>query len=501
MTDPFPGDFTQEQLQLAGLALPEGNVERQGGQQINPGSDSLDGRLRDRLAEDQAELGRDDAIPPVPPAVEVNVEEAAEHLSVLSVHEPPSPDANSVATMTYRTHLHIIPGFDIQNTVTKTMYLAQVDLPGGVTRASATLNDDLKGMRLSWTEPGRAYNADDVTAELATNPENGPIKPAVRNSFEDEMAATANNLTRVNNAVSNFKDFKFPEKSEEQLFNPYTRAFADVVYIRTLPGGRCIAFASVWQRRNTPIQQAIDRDDLSFNEQVQRATAAFPGLANVLLNPAHFNPGNQGGGGPPAVNQQQQQLVQQLQAQIQQLQQQHQQQQAQAAAQQAAGGANDALLQPLLQRVRDTETRLQQQQQLLQQQQQTQHQAQQELEAEAARRVAQAQAQAQARFEETSAEIRRQYQTALERQRGELEAKLTAALGTVSNRLTPETLSRLGPDGLNNLVTQALHQAEVTAGTRAGVPTTVGGPRVTTVTDGDTSSSSSARMSHDSNLF
>ena len=103
--------------------------------------------------------------------------------------------------------------------------------------------------------------------------------------------------------------------------------------------------------------------------------------------------------------------------------------------------------------------------------------------------------------QQTSAEIRRQYQTALERQRGELEAKLTAALGTVSNRLTPETLSRLGPDGLNNLVTQALHQAEVTAGTRAGVPTTVGGPRVTTVTDGDTSSSSSARMSHDSNLF
>ena len=128
------------------------------------------------------------------------------------------------------------------------------------------------------------------------------------------------------------------------------------------------------------------------------------------------------------------------------------------------------------------------------------------MEAEAARRVAQAQAAATARFEETSTEIRKQYETALERQRMELENRLSAALNSLGSNfksLTPESLNRLGNEGLNNLVTQALHQAEVSAGTRAGVPAAVrvGDPRVTTVTDRGSSSSSSAHMSHDSNLF
>ena len=391
--------------------------------------------------------------------------------------------------------MHIIPGFDLNNTVTKTMYLAQVDLPGGVTEASATLNDDLKGMRISWTEPGRAYNADDVTVELATNPENGPIKPAIRNSFEGEIASSDNNLTRVQNSVSNYVDFKFPEKSEEQLFHPLTRAVDRVVYIRTLMGGRCIAFASVWQRRNTPIQQAVDLDAMSVQEQIRRATTAFPGLAAVI-NPVP---------GPPQPDPQQQQLVQQLQQQLQQLQQQQQQAQAQPV-------NNDALLQPLLQRIRDTEARLQHQQTTYEAAQQRQLQQQQDqqrrLEAEAATRVAQA----QARFEETSTDIRKQYETALARQRQELQDRLNAAMGSIGTNLqslTPQALQQLGTDGISNLVTQLMHQAEVDAGTRAGVPTaraggvpaTVGGPKVTTVTDGDTSSSSSARMSHDSNLF
>ena len=147
------------------------------------------------------------------------------------------------------------------------------------------------GLRLDWTEPGRAFNADDVTAELVTNPENAPIRPAMRLAMEEEVADPRNNLARVNNSVGNGVPFRFPEKAEEQLFNPFTRNVAGVVYIRTLVGGRCIAFTAVWQQRNTPIQQAVDVDAMSVHEQIRRATAAFPGLAAVVQIPvAPANP-------------------------------------------------------------------------------------------------------------------------------------------------------------------------------------------------------------------
>ena len=134
------------------------------------------------------------------------------------------------------------------------MFLCQVDLPGGVTTATAVLNEDLTGLRISWNEPGRAFNTDEVAMEMHRNPNNGPIRATLRLMYENEIADGNNNLTRVNNSVGNFVDFGFPEKSEEQLINPVDWGVANVVHITTLFGGRSIAFVAAWQRRNTPIQ-------------------------------------------------------------------------------------------------------------------------------------------------------------------------------------------------------------------------------------------------------
>ena len=469
------GDFSQEQLQLAGLAVPEGNVDRQGAEDFVPGSDEEN--LDDGL-------GRDDSRPAAPPEQapagleEINLEDLADQVSHLELD---TPDSKNKGSMTYRKLFHTIPGFEcLNNTVTKTMFLCQVDLPGGVTEATAILRDDLSGVRIAWNEPGRAFSADDVSAELDTNPMNAPIRPVLRLSYEDEIASRSNNLERVNNSVGNYADFEFPEKAEEQLFNPYTHDVAGVVYIRTLIGGRCIAMVAAWQRRNTPIQQALDMDAMSLQEQIRKATAAYPGLATVVQIPAAANPQmaaaaqaalqaqlvqqqaaaqaaqqqamaaaaaqQQQAAAAQQQLQQQQQAQQQLQQQLQQVRQQLQQAQ-QAQAQQQP--QDQALLQPLLQKLRQSEAQLQQQEQ----QQAT----------DIARRV-----------QEESDRIRQDYTHAIGAQRAELEGKFTNVMGSVGaaiQGLTPQRLQQLGPTGgLQLLIARTIQQSEVTQGTRAGLP-------------------------------
>ena len=359
--------------------------------------------------------------------------------------------------------------------MTKTMFLCQCDLPGGVTEAAAILRDDLTGARITWNEPGRAYNADEVSAELHLNPNNAPICPALRLSFEDEIAA-GNNLERINNSVANFVDFKFPEKSEEQLFNPETWGVANVIYIRTLFGGRSIAFVAAWQRRNTPIQQALEMDAMSIQEQIRKATAAFPGLAGMVQLPQAALPdpaqaaaqvllqaqlqaqqqqaaqaaqlAQQQQAAAAQANQrlqQQQQAQQQLQQQLQQVRQQLQQAQEAQAQQQPQ---DQALLQPLLQKLRESEAQLQQQQQ--------QHD-------DAIAR----------RLQEESNRLRQDYTHAIGAQRAELEGKFTNIMGSVGaaiQGLTAERLQQLGPAGLQLLIARTVQQSEVAQGTRAGLP-------------------------------
>ncbi|KAL3941179.1 MAG: hypothetical protein SGARI_000688 [Bacillariaceae sp.] len=247
----IPGDFSQEQLQLTGLAVPEGNVNRQGAENFTPGSDGEN--FPD--AEDE-ELGRDDTLPdetpaPAGAAVDIDIDDIADQVSQLGLETPRASDQETVGSMTYRKHLHIIPGFEFNNTVTKTMYLCQCDLPGGVTEATAVAMENLKGVRLTWNEPGRAYNAEEVTAVMHQNPRNAVIRAHLRNAFEEEIAAAGNHLARVNNSVANYVEFDFPEACENQLINPADRDTAAVVHIRTLLGGRAIAFVAAWQRRNT----------------------------------------------------------------------------------------------------------------------------------------------------------------------------------------------------------------------------------------------------------
>ena len=264
-------------MEIAGLPIPEGNRDRRGGLNLNPGTDSEGEELKERAAEnadtfggeggDTAESSRDAAAAAAP------------------VEPTPPPESEkkgpsfTTVDMTHTKRLHVIPGFDEDN-ATKTMFLLVLELPGGLVAANPILNEDLMGAKMDFVELGQAFDAAFLFREIAGRAGQGHIISHVREDMEQEMVEDETLVRGANNQMTRSVDFVFPEKADTYLFNPFTRQRGDPVYVRHIPGGRTVCMTAVWQARETPIFRGVDNDALSEQEQLDRAHAFFPGIRN-----------------------------------------------------------------------------------------------------------------------------------------------------------------------------------------------------------------------------
>ena len=457
------GDFTTEQLQLAGLQVPERNQDRQGGRNINPGTDSETEELRRRSEEDADLLGRDD-----------NSEEGSENSSEAQQQPRPNHAAavaratavgaarRTTSEMSYSKMLSVIPGFD-EGAVTKTMYLMSFVAPGGVRTATASLMPTCGGAKWVYDEIPEGFNADFLMQEVAGVRGNFHMLAHLRNDLEAFINGNEN-LARVHDGITGSTSFTFPERAEPFLFNPHTRDRDQPVYSRIATGGRTVFMSACWQLRNEPIHRPLAAQTLTEQEQLAQAARYFPGIANRLNNmfgpvpPAP--PAPQPGPPPPPAPPANGNGI-------------------------AAGAPLDAaLMQNLVQRMQAQEQQLQQQQQQMQQQQQQAVQ-----QAEQQRR----------RFEETTNAVRRQYEGALDRYRNQMQQQVTQATARVVGglqNLTEAEVRAMSHDEFQRRLDSAI--AELTTGPPpAPGAAGRGGPEVVTVGGGDTSSDddSTSRMS------
>jgi len=439
---PTPGDFTTEQLELAGLELPERNADRIACRNIEPGEDSEGEDLERRAAEDDFELGRaeeDKVVEDEPPLEETEDEENIRPFVV-------EQDKNN--KMSHLKRLMVIPGFD-EGTDSKTMHMTMAALPGGVDTAHATMDNDKKGLTMSWNELGQAFNPAFFLGDMLHNPGHGHVLAHVRDNIENEILADPN-LQRVNNVLLRSTHFRFEETSEPFLFNPFNRDRANPVHIVRAPGGLSIAMTACFRERTTAIQAPIEDAELSIQEQLQRATGYFPGLRDRLnqINFNHFQPTPQP------------QVVQAPQVQI-----------PMAQVPQAAVVAQDnALMQQLLQRL-----------------QQTEHQSNERI-----RDIERQQVEQRNQFQQTTDQIHNQCRAALADQQNNLEQRVQGAAPTLLEmlqRMSPNTFRRFTPDQFNQAFGEVVREQGQRANTAQEGPRRR--PQVVTVEDDDTS-----EMSH-----
>ena len=466
------GDFSAEQLQLAGLQVSSTNEGRQGGTNVNPGTDSETDDLRRRAAEDADLLGRDDSSNESGDdegegaADEEQQQARPNHTEAVARATAVGAVQRTTAEMSFSKMLSVIPGFE-EAAVTKTMFLCCFSAPGGVHVATPRLNSVCGGLEWTYNEVPGAFDADFLVEEIAAVPGNNHVRAHLRNDIEAFLNSNSS-LARVHNAVTGRVSVVFPEKSEPFLFNPLTRDRTNNVYTRIAVGGRTVFMTACWQLRSEPIHRPLDQPQLSEAEQLAHAARYFPGIANRLagmfgaaggpgpVNGAGGGPVN-AGGGPVPVN---------------------------------AGDADAALMQNLLQRMQAQEQQLQQQQTAMQQQQQ---QAQQEQERQ------------RRRFEETTAAVRRQYEGALDRYRTQMQQQVTQATARVVggfHGMSEADVKAMSHEEFQRRLDAAI--AELTTGPPPqdphlanGVPVAAGvarAPRVVTV-ESDTESSIHSRMS------
>jgi hypothetical protein len=142
----FAGDFTNAQLELAGLPIPETNEDHVGGQGINPGSDSdVDpDKLQCRAEEDADLLDRAD-----PAAMDKKKE--GDGFVIMETEEAEEVD-NANCIMIKHT-LDVIPGIDHEG-ATKDLYLCTLFLPSGCFTCHCEIKEGLDSLVWWWPEPG-----------------------------------------------------------------------------------------------------------------------------------------------------------------------------------------------------------------------------------------------------------------------------------------------------------------------------------------------------------
>lgn len=159
------GDFTSEQLSRAGLPIPEGNAERQGGLNTNPGSDSETEELKQRAKENADIFGGEGGTSTG--AGDAGYSEPDQFFTPRAEEvSPPSEKSFTTVDMTHTVRLHVVPGFDVES-ATKTMFLITLELPGGLVEANPVLCEDLMGVKITFVELGQALDAAFLLEDVA----------------------------------------------------------------------------------------------------------------------------------------------------------------------------------------------------------------------------------------------------------------------------------------------------------------------------------------------
>ncbi|CAB9503406.1 expressed unknown protein [Seminavis robusta] len=241
------GEFSQEQLQLAGIGLPERNSDRLGAQNIHPGDDGeIDGEEvvvtapEDSLPDEATVLGRDQQ-----PTGRAGAPASAPRAPCVQTPPPPPTARTGIYYvedndgMTTRIGLIPIPELDFQG-ASRTEFLCMIDLPRGVGKenVTATLDQDLLGLAFEFTEVNGAYDPEIIPVS------NGlsygyciQTKSAIRGATEKELreGQQGGTLYFSNNVLKKKVHIEFPEISENYLYNTSNGACGRANEIHWLP--------------------------------------------------------------------------------------------------------------------------------------------------------------------------------------------------------------------------------------------------------------------------
>ena len=289
------GGFTEKQLQIAGIALPDRNADRVGGQNIIPGGGDnntnvgvdealLLGRDNQDQGEDEEDQAPAPSPAPAPVPEDVDVNQAQEALSRLGLDSPATKKRQGIwefvdaANMTHRKGLVVIPQMRHEGS-TKSMFLMMYDAPGGVTAQdiTVTMGSDCETVSLTFFDLSEAYDSETLCAGMHDN-----IALAMANAIQDELDQPDSTTRRDGNRVKKEIDWDLPEKAERYLFNPRngdpTRPIHEIVMI----GGRRVMFFACWCLRTDALHQQLSRTNRSTEQQVQEMLQNYPELRNMF---------------------------------------------------------------------------------------------------------------------------------------------------------------------------------------------------------------------------
>ena len=286
------GDFTTEQLEIAGIITPEGNEDRIAGLDLDAGSDSEEWDfVEEQEPEEAVQLGRRSNIRPPRPPVRPAAAPAQQQLV---------PAKKS--SMTYRCGMIPVPAVE-HNGSTKVCFAMYLFLPAGVNDCSVRLSPDLKSAWFEWDNIPLGYH-DELFREVANALSMPQLIACARNHFQHEVAH-APDVQRIGDVIRGSCEVVFPEPSEDQMYHPLLGPGhgADPLFIDTLPGGINVAMCCVFQRRNEPSLPSLrEGPAISLEQQAEQAARAYPALRSMLLRTTHFASGGRIGSqlnGPP----------------------------------------------------------------------------------------------------------------------------------------------------------------------------------------------------------
>ena len=245
--------MTREQLAVAGIPILERNQNCTGGRNIHPAEDSQVGLDPERGGgdiDDADILGREEDLerPPTPPNVDVN--NLADDVSAISLVAPNETPTNATtgAIMSYSTRIHVVNDVHYQG-LERTLYIARLDLPGGIVEVDAMMKEDCLGMNFRFVDLPGACNGEQVGANMP--PE---IQRAINRDDQEEL----DGLELVNNTPHRLVPVTYPEMVEPYFICVDQHNFGAregfIVYRNVTGTARRIALLGAFSKRNKPIR-------------------------------------------------------------------------------------------------------------------------------------------------------------------------------------------------------------------------------------------------------
>ena len=282
--------MTREQLTIAGIPIPKRNQNRTGGRNIDPAEDSqvgLDPECGGGDVDDADMLGRDveeeQPRPPTPPNVDIN--NLADDVSAISLAAPnktPTNGGTTSAIMSYSTRIHAVPDVPYLG-LHRTLYIARLDLPGGIVEVDATMKEDCMGMTFRCSDLPGAFNGEQVGANMAAE-----IQRAINRDGQEEI----DGLELVNNTPHRIVPVSFPEMTEPHFICIEQNNFGareNFIVCRNVPGTtRRIALVGAFSKRNKPIR--LMNNYVPTYEEVMHNQTVFFGNYMQPPNAAPFQP-------------------------------------------------------------------------------------------------------------------------------------------------------------------------------------------------------------------